>query len=450
MARKQIEVNIDLSSIGIFPTHWKECRLEDVCILVTDGTHDSPKESLDGFPLVTGKSIKGRFIDFSNTYNISSEDHAKVIARSKAEKDDLLFANIGNSIGDLVRIDTKREFSIKNLALFKPNKTVIHPRYLEYYFFSSKVQSYIKNSTSGSAQPFIGLGTLRAFPVALPPLGEQKIIAKWLGDIDDKVTLNTQTNQTLEDMAQAIFKSWFVDFEPVKAKINGEQPEGMDATTASLFPEKLVESEIGLIPEGWVETPLYDIAEYINGAAYKKFEPNNEGIGLPIVKIAELKAGITQKTGFSTVDMPAKYRLEDNDILFSWSGNPDTSIDTFVWALGEAWLNQHIFKVVPKSVLSRDYVLCLLKFMRPVFAEIARDKQTTGLGHVTVKDLKRLTVALPSEELLTKFNEKVSAIIAQNFSLVKQNQNLEKLRDTLLPKLLSGEIELGKCEHIVN
>lgn len=120
MARKQIEVNIDLSSIGIFPTHWKECRLEDVCILVTDGTHDSPKESLDGFPLVTGKSIKGRFIDFSNTYNISSEDHAKVIARSKAEKGDLLFANIGNSIGDLVRIDTKREFSIKNLALFKP------------------------------------------------------------------------------------------------------------------------------------------------------------------------------------------------------------------------------------------------------------------------------------------------------------------------------------------
>lgn len=102
MARKQKEVSIDLSSIGNFPTHWKQCRLEEVCTLVTDGTHDSPKESIDGFPLVTGKSIKGRLIDFSNTYNISSEDHAKVIARSKAEKDDLLFANIGNSIGDLV------------------------------------------------------------------------------------------------------------------------------------------------------------------------------------------------------------------------------------------------------------------------------------------------------------------------------------------------------------
>ncbi|ANU38197.1 restriction endonuclease subunit S [Vibrio scophthalmi] len=316
----------------------------------------------------------------------------------------------------------------------------------EFVYYLLKTFDFHKYSDK-AAVPGVNRNHLHMELVRVPDSYEsQKKIAEYISKIDKKVSINQQLNQTLEAMAQAIFKSWFVDFDPVKAKMNGEQPAEMDVATASLFPEKLVESEIGLIPEGWVETPLYDIAEYINGAAYKKFEPNNEGIGLPIVKIAELKAGITQKTGFSTVDMPAKYRLEDNDILFSWSGNPDTSIDTFVWALGEAWLNQHIFKVVPKSVLSRDYVLCLLKFMRPVFAEIARDKQTTGLGHVTVKDLKRLTVALPSEELLIKFNEKVSAIIAQNFSLVKQNQNLEKLRDTLLPKLLSGEIELGNLQ----
>jgi len=300
-------------------------------------------------------------------------------------------------------------------------------------------------------------------------------VAKILGDIDDKIALNIQTNQTLEQIAQAIFKSWFVDFGPVKAKIETLAAGGSDddaelaamsvisaktvdelnslkarnseafnklAQTAAIFPEKLVESQLGLIPEGWKDIALYDLSEFINGAAYKKFEPNNEGIGLPIVKIAELKSGISQNTGFSTVKMPEKYRLKDKDILFSWSGNPDTSIDTFIWALGEAWLNQHIFKVVPKPNVNRSYVLSLLKFMRPVFAEIARDKQTTGLGHVTVKDLQRLKVAVPPKELLVKFDEKVDSFIAQSFGLVKQNQTLELLRDNLLPKLLSGEIDL--------
>jgi type I restriction enzyme S subunit len=280
----------------------------------------------------------------------------------------------------------------------------------------------------------------------VPPLTEQQKIARILKSLSNKLVCNTQTNKTIEAMAQAIFKSWFVDFDPVKAKIRNEQPEGMDALTAELFPDKLVESELGLIPEGWEVKPLYDIAEYINGAAYKKFEPNTNGLGFPIVKIVELKSGITDKTGFSTVKMPEKYKLNDKDILFSWSGNPDTSIDTFIWALGEAWLNQHIFKVIPKPIITRNFLLSLLKSMRSVFAEIARDKQTTGLGHVTVKDLKRLMVALPSKELLAKFDDAVSAIINQQFNLVKQTQNLEKLRDTLLPKLLSGELELTNEE----
>ncbi|MEZ8215830.1 restriction endonuclease subunit S [Vibrio sp. 1F148] len=343
----------------------------------------------------------------------------------------------GNSMGEVSFVD--EDYWPLNTCLYVTDFKGNDPKYIYYLLKTVNFDQF----NSGSAQKSLNRNAVYPFEVHATRNKEvQREIGNSLSRLESKVTLNTQTNQTLEQMAQAIFKSWFVDFDPVKAKMNGEQPEGMDAATASLFPEKVVESELGLIPEGWEETPLYDIAEYINGAAYKKFEPNGEGLGLPIVKIAELKAGVTSKTGFSTVDMPQKYKLDDTDILFSWSGNPDTSIDTFVWALGEAWLNQHIFKVVPKSDLSRDYVLCLLKYMRPVFAEIARDKQTTGLGHVTVKDLKRLTVAVPSEELLIKFNEKVSAIIAHNFSLVKENQTLEKLRDTLLPKLLSGEITL--------
>ncbi|WP_210467797.1 restriction endonuclease subunit S [Vibrio crassostreae] len=424
---------------------WRETTLGELADFINGDrgkNYPGVADRVDvGIPFInTGHILpSGRLTQDDMDY-ITSEKYNQ-LGSGKVRPGDIVYCLRGSTIGKTAR-NHYEEGAIASSLVIVRAKPEVNQDYLYYFLTSPAGQQLAKSNDNGSAQPNLSAKTLSRYPLLVPNVEEQESIVNTLNAIDNKIEVNTKLNQTLEQMAQATFKSWFVDFDPVKAKMNGEQPEGMDAATASLFPEKLVESELGLIPEGWVETPLYDIAEYINGAAYKKFEPNNEGIGLPIVKITELKAGITSKTGFSTVDMPAKYRLGDNDILFSWSGNPDTSIDTFVWALGEAWLNQHIFKVVPKSVLSRDYVLCLLKFMRPVFAEIARDKQTTGLGHVTVKDLKRLTVAVPSEELLAKFNEKVSALIAQNFSLVKQNQSLEKLRDTLLPKLLSGEIDL--------
>ncbi|MBY7896326.1 restriction endonuclease subunit S [Vibrio fluvialis] len=427
-------------SFDNLPCGWKLVTLEDAMDAIIDYRGKTPKKTESGIPLITAKIVKGGYVLEPFEF-IAEDNYDSWMVRGLPQVGDVVLTTEA-PLGETAQLTSPNVALAQRIVTLRGKKGLLDNDFLLCALQSDFVQHQLESRASGSTVKGIKQSELRKVSLPIPPLHQQKKISQVLKSLSNKLVCNTQTNQTLEEMAQAIFKSWFVDFDPVKAKMNGEQPEGMDTATASLFPEKLVESEIGLIPEGWVETPLYDIAEYINGAAYKKFEPNNEGIGLPIVKIAELKAGITQKTGFSTVDMPSKYRLEDNDILFSWSGNPDTSIDTFVWALGEAWLNQHIFKVVPKSVLSRDYVLCLLKFMRPVFAEIARDKQTTGLGHVTVKDLKRLTVAVPSEELLTKFNEKVSALIAQNFSLVKQNQNLEKIRDTLLPKLLSGEIEL--------
>ena len=164
--------------------------------------------------------------------------------------------------------------------------------------------------------------------------------------------------------------------------------------------------------------------------------------GKPIIKIAELKSGITESTAYSDIDMPSKYLLQDSDILFSWSGNPDTSIDTFVWSLGEAWLNQHIFKVVPKNIKHRAYVLMTLKYLKPTFTAIARDKQTTGLGHVTVKDLKELFLPIPTSITIETIDNLFNNYLDQIFGLNKQIQNLTSLRDALLPKLISGELAL--------
>jgi type I restriction enzyme S subunit len=282
--------------------------------------------------------------------------------------------------------------------------------------------------------------------VSIPDRSTQCAIAETLGALDHRIALLRETNATLEAIAQALFKSWFVDFDPVRAKQQGMVPAGMDEATAALFPDSFEESESGPVPKGWHPTPVYEMATYVNGAAYKAFEPNVERRGRPIIKIAELKSGVTAQTAFSAVEMPGTYLIRTGDILFSWSGNPDTSIDTFVWAHEPAWLNQHIFRVLPHSESDRAFVLQLLRHLRPVFAELARNKQTTGLGHVTVADMKRLLVVKPNAEVIAALDSCAAPIQSKMFANQQQAQTLVTLRDILLPRLISGQLRLPDAE----
>jgi len=311
-----------------------------------------------------------------------------------------------------------------------------------YYFLTSLD---FKPHNSGSAQPSLNRNFIHPLPVRVPPVPEQRAIAHILGTLDDKIELNRRMNETLEAMARALFKSWFVDFDPVRAK--AQTPPGMDPATAALFPSEFQDSELGEIPKGWTCLPLYDAATYVNGAAYRAFQPNDEGRGLPIIKIAELKTGVTAQTKYSDVEMPEKYRLRTRDILFSWSGNPDTSIDSFVWSRGPAWLNQHIFRVDPHVPEERSFVLATLKYLRPVFAEIARNKQTTGLGHVTAGDMKRLLVIKPDARVLQAWNTYANRLFDAIFRNTLEAQTIAKTRDALLPRLLSGELSVAQAEH---
>lgn len=470
MPKVSIE-SLSLDMIDVFPEHWKEMILSDVCIQVTDGTHDSPKEVVVGFPLVTGKSIKNRRIDFSKAYNISEEDHLKVVARSKAERDDILFANIGNSIGDLVRVQSDLNFSIKNVALFKPNKEIINPRFLEYYFFSNKVQAFIKNSTKGSAQPFIGLASLRGFPVAVPSKEEQNYIAKILGDIDDKIELNRQTNQTLEHIAQALFKCWFVDFEPTRAKIIAKEKgantaiqelaaqaiicgamtlEQLEAitqnlettlqqaineklnqtnqtpnnteqlkTTAALFPNELVDSELGEIPEGWEAQTLEDVIELAYGKALKK-TVRVEG-DFPVYG----SGGLTGTHNDALVEGPG--------VIVGRKG----TVGSLYWEDSSFYPIDTVFYVKPKSSITLVYAYSLLQTLG--LADMNTDAAVPGLNR---NNVYRLDVVKPPEKLILIFSKLIGSF-RERLSLNKQeSKSLVEVRDLLLPKLLSGDLPI--------
>jgi type I restriction enzyme S subunit len=324
----------------------------------------------------------------------------------------------------------------------------IDAKFLHYLLCGSYYRHEVLASATGTTVKHTSPERIRRFQFHRPPLPEQRAIAHILGTLDDKIELNRRMNETLEAMARALFKSWFVDFDPVRAKAEGRDP-GLPKPLADLFPARLIDSDLGEIPEGWGAVPLYDVATYINGAAYAAFEPNDERRGLPIIKIAELKTGVTTQTKFSAVQMPEKYRISRGDILFSWSGNPDTSIDTFVWSHDAAWLNQHIFRVVPHHPHERAFVLTLLRQLRPVFAEIARNKQTTGLGHVTARDMQRLLVALPNNKVMYAWNALAAPMLDRALLNGVEINSIMNLRDTLLPKLISGELRVKDAERFI-
>lgn len=347
----------------------------------------------------------------------------------------------------------------------------VSPIFIHAYLSHPAIRGWIVRHAIGATMPNLNTSILSSVPVLIPSADERIVIENIWRNTTKKIELNRQINQTLEHIAQAIFKSWFVDFEPVKAKIqakqNGQDPERaamraisgktdaeLDAflkaslperrqqliATAALFPDELEDSELGLIPKGWAWKPLYETAGYVNGAVFKASDFSEDAKGLPIIKIAELKQGISAGTKFTRGDFREKYKIRDGDMLYSWSGSPKTSLEVFKWFGGEGWLNQHIFKLNFVSKYQKYFTYFLLQYMKPVLIRTAQQKQTTGLGHVTVADMKRIKVPYPDEIMLGIFSSVVGPIYEQASCLQKQVNTLSSLRDLLLPKLLSGEI----------
>lgn len=394
-----------------------------------------------GIPLIRVTNFQSTRLELSDVMYIAPEIEEKY-GRTRLEGGEVLLTIVG-SVGQVAVVPNRLAgFNVARAVAVIHPLADIDPAWIALCLRSPLSQHLLGSRANTTVQTTINLKDLRALPVPMPPRSERHAITEFVGILDERIALLRETNATLEAIAQALFKSWFVDFGPVHAKQAGRVPDGMDEATAALFPDSFEEAGPGGRPKGWGSCAVYDMATYINGAAYKAFEPNSEGRGLPIIKIAELKVGVTGQTAFSDVVMPEKYRILTGDILFSWSGNPDTSIDTFVWPHEPAWLNQHIFRVIPRVPSERAFLLRTLKHMRPVFAELARNKQTTGLGHVTVGDLKRLQIVKPPQAALEYFDRVIAPMHGKILDNDQRVQTITTLRDTLLPRLICGQLRL--------
>lgn len=312
-----------------------------------------------------------------------------------------------------------------------PNSEVINTEYLAYWLLANKpyLMSLVDAASHGTGR--IHTDILKSVSLDIPPLSEQKAIAHILGTLDDKIELNRQMNETLEAMARAIFKSWFVDFDPVRAKMEGRQPAGMDAATADLFPDEFEESSLSLIPKGWKIKSLDEIANFLNGLALQKYPPIAEEY-LPVIKIAELRKGITEQSSKASIDIPSDYIVEDGDILFSWSG----SLVNCIWCGGKGALNQHLFKV-QSTKYPKWFYYQWVNYHLPEFQLIAASKATT-MGHIQRHHLTEAKVIVPSSILLSFMDKIMNPLMEQIINSNLECRTITTIQKTLLPRLMSG------------
>jgi type I restriction enzyme, S subunit len=274
--------------------------------------------------------------------------------------------------------------------------------------------------------------------IPLPPLAEQRAIAEILGSLDDKIEANRRQNETLEATARAIFKSWFVDFDPVHAKSRGEHPPGMDAEMAALFPDSFEDSELGLIPRGWGVKSLDEIATYLNGLALQKYPAEDETDFLPVIKIRELRQGAPDdSSNRASTTIPPAYIVNDGDVLFSWSG----SLLVDIWTGGKGALNQHLFKVISDRYPRWLYYFWTL-FYLDEFIQIAADKATT-MGHIKRHHLSDSLVVIPNDDILPVLTAHIEPYIEAMVNNRIESRTLAETRDALLPRLVSGSLRVG-------
>ena len=315
--------------------------------------------------------------------------------------------------------------------------------FLKFVIGSKSFTDYVLAVQTGTAVPHISGGQIRAYEFALPPLPEQRAVSHILGTLDDKIALNRRMSATLEAIARALFRSWFVDFEPIKAKSEGLDP-GRPPHLSALFPDRLIEAELGDIPEGWEVKPLSEVAEFLNGLALQKYPASDPADSLPVIKIAELRNGVTAKSDRASRDVPDKYIVKDGDFLFSWSG----SLLAKFWTEGEGALNQHLFKVTSNRYPAWFYAEWVQVHLEE-FKRIAAFKATT-MGHIQRGHLQAAMTNCPPDDVLECLGQVISPLVQRAVQVELESRTLGAMRDTLLPQLMSGELRVKDAETFLD
>ncbi len=400
---------------------WKECKLGEVCDFQNGYAFKSSEFKSDGeYKVVKIKELKDGLVKFFDDSACVDSQNCSDFDKFVIEKNDVIFALTGDPVSKpnplswvgRVSIYRNSEKAVLNQRTCKVKKSNNFDNVFLYYYFRQWENFYglASKATGSASQANISTNTIADTIITLPPLATQQKIVKILSSLDDKIELNNKINDNLEQQAQAIFKSWFVDFEPFGGKM----------------------------PEGWRVGKLSDIADYLNGLAMQKFRPLEGEEGLPVLKIKELRQGCCDESSelCSPSKVKAEYIIHDGDVIFSWSG----SLLVDIWCGGTCGLNQHLFKVTSQTYEKWFYYLWT-KHHLDRFIFLAADKATT-MGHIKREELDKAEVIILDDKIYSKLTMTLSPIIDTIINNRVENRRLSEIRDNLLPELMSGNINV--------
>lgn len=457
-------------------SEWRTMTLNQAGVILIDCDHKTPKAVDHGQPYIGIPQLKNGRISLEGARLISAEDFSHWRRKALPMPNDVILSRRCNP-GETAYVPEGLNIALgQNLVLLRATNENVYPPFLRWLAQGPAWWTQVNNFINvGAVFDSLKCADIPNFLVCLPPYNEQIKISEILYSLDKRIQINEFINQTIEKMVQALFKSWFIDFEPVKAKIavleaGGSQEEATLAAmtvisgknadalkvferenpeqcaelkaTAELFPSAVQESELGEIPAGWSIKPLDEIAVYQNGLALQKFRPENENDFLPVVKIAQLKKGFADSEEKASPNIKPECIIDNGDVIFSWSG----SLMVDIWCGGKAALNQHLFKVsstnYPKWIYYKYTTHHLNEFQR-----IAEAKAVT-MGHIKREHLSQAKCVIPPSDTISTFTPFFEPLLNRIISNRLECKQFDKIRNNLLPKLLSGEITLPEAEEI--
>lgn len=381
-------------------SEWKEYVLGDVIDKFIDYRGKTPNKTESGIPLVTAKIVKAGKILPPNEF-IAHEDYDAWMTRGLPEINDLVLTTEA-PLGEVALIKDKNVALAQRIITLRGKKEYVFNPFLKYYFQNETGQHDLQSRASGTTVFGIKASVLREMQVTLPLVEEQKSIASVLSSLDDKIDLLHRQNKTLEAMAETMFRQWIVEGD-----------------------------------RDWEEKRLSDIAHFLNGLACQRFPPKNEIQKLPVLKIKELSSGISDSSDWATSAVDDKYIVQPGDVIFSWSA----SLMVKIWNGEKSVLNQHLFKVTSDKY-PKWFYLMWCRYHLAEFIAISQAHATT-MGHIKRGDLDEAKVLVPNQNELEAMTLQINPLLEKQISNSKQIRLLEKLRDGLLPKLMSGEVRVA-------
>lgn len=411
---------------------WNELKIDELCIKITDGAHHSPKEHKGGLPMFSVKDMEEQGFSYTSPKTISHDDYNKLIKGGcQPEIDDILIAKDGSVMKHVFRVKEKPDYVLlSSIAILRPNKEIIDPEFFVYTLKTPRMNyNILKNYVSGTGVPRIVLKDFKKIDISFPEMTVQKKIAKTLSNLDQKITLLREQNQTLEELAQTLFKRWFVEFEFPNE--NGQPYKSSGG--------KMVESELGEIPEGW---RVGEVADFVNHST-KSVSPSKE----PNKIFSHYSIPAFDSGRYPTKDVGAsilsnKYEVLENSILVS-KLNPSTSRIWTVFQPCENGICSTEIQVFVPNTNAYAFSFGLFHYSG-IKREMAQRASGTSSSHQRVRpgDILNIEFVVPKEETLKKFEDSVLGLLKKIEDNQEEIQSLTQLRDTLLPKLMSGELRV--------